>query len=1106
MYKRVYLIAALLLAAVQMMAIDLTVVVAGSTSSSAGVYYGGTKYTKGKVITADDDCEKSDFSAYALSGYRTSIAIDRAANTVTVTYDDIISLATATDTTWYQIKFTNSGAAIGEQGEGNNIKTVSADETSDAQLWCFIGTKTKFQIKSKSGLYMTLADANQSTKVAASANPTVANTYFKYLYKSSAKTYELTRYANSTYGFNQFGGAGTGKEIGLWTTGDGGNALYFYPIAEPDTVVTTEFKISGASSFSVPNAHTLWYKTSAKYKGVDNPWMEYALPIGNGELGAMIYGSVCQDEIQFNEKTLWSGSVTISSQGYYRNFGSLLGTILNRDDVSAVTKYTRYLDIEEGVAGVNFQGSDGTKYTRRYIASAPDQVIAVQYKADGDKKMDMRFSFSPGQSINAGEVAYDGGMGIFTGDLDAVSYAARFQVVPGEGATMEATERGVVVKNASEITVYLKGATNFDGEVADINKYNDGRTAAQVSKDVKSTITAAVNKGFQSVYNDHVADFKSLTDRMSFSLGLTTPTRDTESLVTYFNNNKTSTTTLGNDVLFLEELYFAYGRYLEISSNRKPIAAPNNLQGIWNDKAEAPWHSDIHANINVQMNYWPAEATNLSDLHVPFLYYTIKNAKGDNWKAAATRGGATKGWTFYTENNIFGGMSTWGSNYFVANAWNTSHLWQHYRYTQDKEFLKEAFPVMWSAAEFWMERLIEDKGYDSKTSNPNYGGTAYSAVADGTWVAPNEYSPEQDNHSSEDATAHSQQLISYLFQNVSDAIGILGLDATGLSQSDVDKLNSYLEKIDKGLHTETYTANSSLNSGWTNPRNGVAKGATILREWKYSPYDVSSDPSHRHLSHLMCLFPLEQVDKDSEFFDPAVNSLKLRGDDATGWSLGWKVNLWARALDGDHAHTIIKNALKHSTSYSTNQYAGGIYYNLFDSHAPFQIDGNFGTCSGIAEMLMQSAHGYIHLLPAIPTVWKKGTVKGMKAVGNFTVDETWTSGKCTGARIVSNAGSELRVRCERAAKALKDVKITVNGKEVAVTADEVGIVTIPCQKNDIIDIDFTQEPTGINSVESDENPTKTAGTSAVYDLSGRRVSEAQKGQVLIEGGELKVKN
>ena len=1105
--KKIYLFAILLLGAMQTMAIDLTVVVEGSTSSSAGVYYGGTRYKKGEVISADDECERSDFSAYSLSGFRTAVSLDRSAKTVTVTYSDIIKLTTATDTTWYQIKFTNSGAAIGEQGSENNIKTVSSDETSASQLWCFIGTKNKFQILSRSGLYMTLADANQSTKVAASSNPTVANTYFKYTYTSTTGVYELTRYGNTTYGFNQFGGAGTGKEIGLWNKGDAGNALFFYPIAEPDTVDLTEFKITGASTFAVPDAHTLWYKTSAKAKGVDNPWMEYALPIGNGELGAMIFGSVCQDEIQFNEKTLWSGSVTIGGgYGCYRNFGSLMGTILNRDDVAAVKNYTRYLDIEEGVAGVNFTGTDGTKYTRRYIASAPDQLIAIQYKAEGDKKMDMRFSFNPGQSINAGDVAYDGGMGMFTGDLDVVSYAARFQVVPGEGATMEATDRGVVVRDASEITVYLKGATNFDGEVADINKYNDGRTAAEVSKEVKKTISSAAIKGFESIYNDHVTDFKSYTDRMSFSLGLTTPTRDTESLVTYFNNNKTSTTNLSNDVLFLEELYFAYGRYLEISSNRKAIAAPNNLQGIWNDKASAPWNSDIHANINVQMNYWPAEATNLSDLHVPFLYYTIKNAKGDNWHAAATRGGATKGWTFYTENNIFGGMSTWGSNYMVANAWNTSHLWQHYRYTMDKDFLKEAFPVMWSAAEFWMERLIEDRGYDSKTSNPNYGGTAYSFKADGTWVAPNEYSPEQDAHNSEDATAHSQQLVSYLLQNVSDAIGILGIDETGLSMSDVEKLNGYLENIDKGLHTETYTANTSLNGGWTNPRNGVAKGATILREWKYSPYDVSNDPSHRHLSHLMCLFPLEQVDKDSEFFTPAVNSLKLRGDDATGWSLGWKVNLWARALDGDHAHTIIKNALKHSTAYTTNQYAGGIYYNLFDSHAPFQIDGNFGTCSGIAEMLMQSAHSYIHLLPAIPAVWKKGEVKGMKAVGNFTVDETWAAGKCTSARIVSNAGSELRVRCERADKALKDVKITVNGKEVAVTADAVGIVTIPCQKDDVIDIDFTQEPTGINSVKTKANPTETVGTSAMYDLSGRRINDAAMGRVVIENSKVKIRN
>jgi alpha-L-fucosidase 2 len=250
------------------------------------------------------------------------------------------------------------------------------------------------------------------------------------------------------------------------------------------------------------------------------------------------------------------------------------------------------------------------------------------------------------------------------------------------------------------------------------------------------------------------------------------------------------------------------------------------------------------------------------------------------------------------------------------------------------------------------------------------------------------------------------------------------------------------------------------------------------------------------MSHLMALYPLEQITPNSEYFTPAVNSLKLRGDAATGWSMGWKLNLWARALDGDHAHLIMKNALKHSTSYGTDASRGGIYYNLFDSHAPFQIDGNFGVCAGVAEMLMQSAHGYIHILPALPTVWEReGYVKGIKAVGNFVVDFNWYAGICQGITIRSNAGAPLRVYCKRGAKKLQRASIKVDGQEVMVSVDENGIATIPCEKGSVVTIDFTTT-TGLSSVapDSDEN-----GTSDMYDLSGRRVQGAQKGIFIVNG-------
>ena len=240
---------------------------------------------------------------------------------------------------------------------------------------------------------------------------------------------------------------------------------------------------------------------------------------------------------------------------------------------------------------------------------------------------------------------------------------------------------------------------------------------------------------------------------------------------------------------------------------------------------------------------------------------------------------------------------------------------------------------------------------------------------------------------------------------------------------------------------------------------------------------------------------MDQITPESEYFTPAVNALKHRGDAATGWSMGWKVNLWARAQDGDHAHIIIKNALKHSTTYGTDQGQGGIYYNLFDSHAPFQIDGNFGVCSGIAEMLLQSAHGYINILPAMPAVWKQtGTVTGMKAMGNFVVDFNWLDGKCQKATITSNAGAELKVRCTRGAMSIAEASVKVNGVEVAVTIDEHGIATIPCAKDDVVEIDFTTATSVAPIVASNVK------SNAIYDLNGRRVMGAPVGQVYIQNG------
>lgn len=756
---------------------------------------------------------------------------------------------------------------------------------------------------------------------------------------------------------------------------------------------------SHATDYKPRNPMTLWYDVPSTATGVRNVWMEYSLPIGNGQLGGSLFGGLHVDEIQFNEKTLWTGTPD-DMQGYgggygqYKNFGSILvrdlgGTFPEGRDGVSCRDYVRSLDLQEGIANVSFSDSCSTTvYDRTYLVSNPDKVMAVRYTAAGRNRLHLLFSFAPGKDINASPVVYATDAGslpyaTFNGSLETVSYQAFMRVVPVGGGHVRSTDSGIEVMGATEVVMYMAAGTDF---APDTENRTSGMSLPDLGREIRRRVDAACKKGYSSILSAHKADFLSYTSRVSLDLQGHSDL-PTNALIDAYAELKD---TDSPEARFLEQLYFCYGRYLAISSNRE-LAAPNNLQGIWNNLSNAPWNSDIHTNINIQMNYWPAEPTNLSELHLPLLRYIIRNAGDRNWQKAARKyAGVQKGWTVFTESSLFGGMSIWGSNYFVANAWYCAHLWQHYRYTLDKDFLAGAFPTMWSCAEFWFERMKE--------------------ASDGTYEAPDEYSAEQNSHPKEDGTAHAQQLIHYLLESVYSAQNILGSKVTGLSKSDVARLKTYLSKTDTGLHTEVYDARSDIHRLWTDGRNGVRKGEEILREWKYSPYHVSDDPNHRHMSHLMALYPLTQISPSSPYFVPAVNSLKLRGDAATGWSMGWKVNLWARALDGDHAHLILKNALRHSTDYGLNQYAGGVYYNLYDAHAPFQIDGNFGCCAGIAEMLLQSHTDTLQLLPAIPTAWKSGGhVHGLKAVGNFTVDQDWKDGRLTRVVVRSHAGQPLYI-------------------------------------------------------------------------------------------------
>ena len=980
-------------------------------------------------------------------------------------------------TVWYQfsnyksggtIFYISTGAAYTDTDYVLKLSNTTKD-TTDSGLWCIVsdgnGAYRFYNKALGTGYVLSTANSSKAAMVASASAKSTSFTFQQGKNGAGVSGWFIKDGTSGTNYWNQQSGY-----IAHWNSsgavGDNNSTFIFTPAGDEPISPSAEYsKVNGGTRPTGISPLSLWYDFPSTHAGVENPWMEYGLPIGNGQIGATLLGGVRQDEIILNEKTLYNGSPTDwGEHGTYACLGKIMVDDLSemasvKDDTKPINDYVRYLDIEQGVAGVNFSSSAGTHFTHRYLVSAPHRILACNYKAEGSESLHLRFSYEPDGSINASSVTYKECTATFGGKLKSVSYSTEMRIV-ATGGTVTTTAEGIEVDDANEVTLFMTAATNFDDSTPSFVK----GTRAQVAAANSQLLDAACADGWKTVWEKHTAQFSELMGRVSLQLGDAASTMTTKALV---DNYAKAANRTKADGLFLEQLYFQYGRYLEVSCNNVLINAPANLQGIWNNDSNTSfWHCDIHTDVNVQMNYWPAEITNLSTMHLPFLNNIITLAKDNyNYHRVAQRyKNGVRGWMVPTETNIFGGTSTWmWDKIKTLAAWNCSHLWQHYRYTLDRDFLARALPAMLKSAQFL-------KDISTKASN-------------GTWFVADEYSPEHGptGHS----TAFAQQNTAEVVRSVIEGAEVLGADSP-ISEADLQEMRDFWEVLDRGLHIETYN------------------GKACLREWADLSLDSQGDAaSHRHLSHLMALYPYGQVSafaSDAEgkrLYQAAVNSLMVRNaTDVTGWSGGWKVNLYARALKGDEARKVFALMLKHSQSYVIAMSGqGGCYYNLWDAHSPFQIDGNFGFTSGVAEMLLQSYDGNLHLLPAIPTAWKSGSIKGLKAVGDFTVDQEWADKSFVSARIINNQGQPLTLTIGLL-PVNKTIVATVNGNKVEVTTNRDGSFTIPTTTaGDIICLTLAQIQDAITPATAVPMPSSNS-----YNLCGIRVNPTQHSGIYIING------